>query len=124
MGVKRTCWFFQGNNGKGMVFNTYKKIVVDCYVDADFVGLWGHANTYELNCTKSRAVFVASFMDYSIFWLSKIQTDIYLSNINYAFLEFSHSVIDLPTLKHIIKEVIENFEIDSKKMEFVSSSNF
>ena len=63
-------------------------------------------------------------MDYSIFWLSKIQTDIYLSNINYAFLEFSHSVIDLPTLKHIIKEVIENFEIDSKKMEFVSSSNF
>ena len=107
-----------------MVFNTYKKIVVDCYVDADFVGLWGHENTYELNCTKSRAVFVASFMDYSIFWLSKIQTDIYLSNINYAFLEFSHSVIDLPSLKHIIKEVIENFEIDSKKMEFVSSSNF
>ena len=34
----------------------------------------------------------------------------------------SYSVRALPTLKSLIKEVIENFGIDSEKLKFVSSS--
>ena len=38
------CWYIQGSKDRGLVFNLSKKMMVDCYVDADFVVLWGHDN--------------------------------------------------------------------------------
>ena len=35
--VKRICWYLQGSNDNGLVFILSKKLVVDCYTDADFV---------------------------------------------------------------------------------------
>ena len=40
--VKRICWYLQGTKENGLVFNPSKKLVTDCYADADFSGLWGH----------------------------------------------------------------------------------
>ena len=40
--MKRICRYLQGNKDNVLVFNPYKKLVVDCYADADFAGLWGH----------------------------------------------------------------------------------
>ena len=42
--VKRICRYLQGTKYNSLVFNTSKKLVVDCYADADFAGLWGHAD--------------------------------------------------------------------------------
>ena len=42
--VKRICQYLQGTKDNSLVFNTPKKLVVDCYADADFAGLWGHEN--------------------------------------------------------------------------------
>ena len=38
--VKRICRYIQGTKDNGLVFNTSKKLVVDCYADADFAELW------------------------------------------------------------------------------------
>ena len=54
--------------------------------------------------------------------MSKIQTEIALSTLHSKYLELSHSVKALLTLKSLIKEVIDNLGIDSKKLKFVSSS--
>ena len=40
--VKRICRYLLGIKENSLVFNTSKKLVVDCYTDADFAGLWGH----------------------------------------------------------------------------------
>ena len=40
--VKRICRYLQGTKDNGLVLNPTKKLVVDCYADADFAGLWGH----------------------------------------------------------------------------------
>ena len=40
--MKRLCRYIQGTKDNGLVFNTSKKLVVDCYADADFAGLLGH----------------------------------------------------------------------------------
>ena len=40
--VKRICRYLQGTKENVLVFNPSKKLVVDCYADADFAGLWGH----------------------------------------------------------------------------------
>ena len=40
--VKRICWYLQVTKYNFLVFNPSKKLVVGCYADADFVGLWVH----------------------------------------------------------------------------------
>ena len=37
--VKRICRYLQGTKDNGLVFNPSKKLMVDCYADADFAGL-------------------------------------------------------------------------------------
>ena len=55
--VKRMCRYIQVTKDKGMMFNPYKKLMVDCYDDADFAGLWGHENPQVPICARSRTGF-------------------------------------------------------------------
>ena len=40
MAMKNICRYLKVTKDKGMVFNTPKNLVVDCYADAYFAGLW------------------------------------------------------------------------------------
>ena len=70
--MKRICWHLQGNKDNGIVFNTHKKLVVDCYADADFAGLWVNENPQDPICARSRTGFVVTFANYHLLWLSKL----------------------------------------------------
>ena len=72
--VKRICRYFQGPNNNGLVFNPSKKLVVDCYADADFAGLWGHEDPQGIICARSRTGFVVTFANSPLLWVSKLQT--------------------------------------------------
>ena len=52
----------------------------------------------------------------------ELHTEIALSTLSSDYVELSHSVRALLPLKSLIKEVIENLEIDSENLKFVSSS--
>ena len=75
------CQYLQGTKDKGLVFNPYKKLVVDCYADEYFVGLWGHENPQDPICARSSTGFVVTFSNVPLFWVSKLQTDISLSTL-------------------------------------------
>ena len=64
--VKRICRYLQGTNGNGLVFNPSKKLVVDCYADADFAGLWGHEYPQDPICAISRTGFVVTFDHFTL----------------------------------------------------------
>ena len=66
--VKRICRYLQGTKNNGLVFNPSKKLVVDCYADADFAGLWGHENPQDPICARSRTGFVVTIANYPLFW--------------------------------------------------------
>ena len=111
--LKRICRYIQGTKDNGLVFNLSKKLVVDCYADADFAVLWENENPQDPICARSRTGFVGTFDNCPLFWVSKIQTDISLSTLHSEYVALSHSVRALLPLKSLIKEVIENFGIDS-----------
>ena len=71
--VKRICRYRQGAKEDVLVFNPSKKLVVDCYDNADFAGLWVHENTQDPICARSRTGFVVTFSNFPLLWLSKIQ---------------------------------------------------
>ena len=104
--VKSKCWYLQGTKDNGLVINTSKKLVVDCYADAYFAGPRGHANTQDHIFARSRTVFVVTFSNYLLLRVSKIQTDIALSTLHSEYEALSHSVRALLPLKSLIKEVI------------------
>ena len=67
--VKRICRYFQGTKDNGLVFNPSKKLVVDCYADADFAGLWGHEDPQDPICARSRTGFVVTFANCPLLWV-------------------------------------------------------
>ena len=54
--------------------------------------------------------------------MSKIHTEIDISNIQYKCEELYYSFRELFPYKSLIKEVIDNLETDSQKLKFVSIS--
>ena len=72
------CSYLQGTKDNGLVFNPPKKLVVDCYADADFVGLWGQGNPQDAICARSTTGFVVTFANCPLLWMSKLQTEISL----------------------------------------------
>ena len=120
--MKRVCRYLQGTKDNGLVFNPSKKLVVDCYADVDFAGLWGHENPQASICARSRTGLVVTFAYCPILWVSKLQTEIALSTLYSYYVELSHSVRALLPFKSIIKKVIDNLGIDCENLKFVSSS--
>ena len=107
--VKRIFWYLQDTKDNALVFNPYKKLVVCCYSDVDFAGLWGHENPQDPIFAKSRTGFVVTFDNFLILWVSKLQTDIALSKLHSEYVALSYSVRALLPLKSLIKEVIETW---------------
>ena len=101
--VKRICSYLQRTKDNGLVFNTSNKLVVDCYADADFAGLWGHEYPQDPIYARSRTGFVVTFSNCSLSWVSKLQTEIALSTLHYGCMALSHSIRELLPLKSIIK---------------------
>ena len=120
--VKSICRYLQGTKENGLVFNSSKKLVVDCYSDAYFAGLWGHENLQDPIFARSRIGFVVTFANCPLLWVSKLQTEISLPTLHSEYVALSHSVKALRPLNSLIKEVIDNLGIDIEKLKFVSSS--
>ena len=104
--MKRICRYLQGTKNNGLVFNPFKKLVVDCYADEYFAGLWVHENPQEPIFARSRTGFVVTFANFPLLWISKLQTDISLYTLHSEYVELSNSVRALLPLKILIKEVI------------------
>ena len=73
-------------------------------------------------CDNSMTISFLIFANFSLLCVSKIQIYIDIYNLHSEYVSFSHCVREFLILKNIIKEVIENFGMDSEKLKFVSSS--
>ena len=107
---------------KGLVFNSPKKLVVDCYADTYFLGLCRHETLNTI------FVIVLGICLWSIFLISLYCV---FQNYRQRFLSLLytismwHFLTMLDSYFHqifFIKEVIENLGIDSDKLNFVSRS--
>ena len=101
--MKRICRYLQGTKDNGLVFNSSKKLMMDCYDDAEFAGLWGHEDPQDPICARSRTGFVVTFSNCPLLWMSKLQTEISLSTLHSEYVALSHSVRALLPLKILIK---------------------
>ena len=77
--VKLICRYLKGAKGKGLTLKPTTSLDLDCYVDADFAGLYGQENVQDPVCVKSRTGYVLTLGGCPVTWSSKLQTEIALS---------------------------------------------
>ena len=70
--IKRILRYLKGTADQGLNLKPKSNYKVDCYVDADFEGLWGSENHQDPISVKSRSGYLITFMECPIVWSSKL----------------------------------------------------
>ena len=78
--VKRIVRYLVGTREHGTVFKPDVSEGLNCYVDADFAGLYGYEDEQDPVSVKSRTGFTLTLFGCPIVWSSKLQTEITLSS--------------------------------------------
>jgi hypothetical protein len=81
--LQRIGLYLKGTKNRGLIFNPdkSKEVNIDCYVDADFAGMWGYEDEQDPSCVKSRTGFVIFIQGCPVVWKSKLQTDVATSTM-------------------------------------------
>lgn len=109
--VKQICRYLMGTKDEGIRFRPTGNIVLDCYVDADFAGLWNAEDSQDPTCVRSRTGYVLIFGGCPLLWVSKLQTEIALSTAEAEYIALSQSMRDLLPLKGLISEVLTSYGV-------------
>ena len=80
---------------------------LDCYVDADYAGLWHHEDDQDPVCVKSRTGYVITFGQTPVTWSSKLQTEISLSTLEAEYIALSSILRELIPLRRLLEEIGE-----------------
>ena len=78
---------------------------MECYVDADFAGLWPHEDKADPTCVKSRTGFVICIAGCPGVWSSKLQPDIAGSTMEAEYNALSTAMRDVIPLQTLFKTV-------------------
>jgi hypothetical protein len=108
LAVKRIIRYLQGTKDKGIIMEPKQELTLDCYVDADFAGLYGVEDDQSILSVKSRTGYVLLLANCPLMWVSKLQTEIASSTMEAEYIALSQSVKDLIPLRRLLKLICES----------------
>jgi hypothetical protein len=103
--VNSIMWYLKEAKTQGVMFKPDKSDQVECYGDADFNGLHSVEDGQETISVKSHTVDVVLFSGVPILLVSKMQTQIALSNMEAEYIALSKSMRNLIMVREILKEI-------------------
>jgi Reverse transcriptase (RNA-dependent DNA polymerase) len=74
--VVQICQYLKGTQEKGLILRPTSTLTLDCYVDADFAGLWPHENKNDATCVKRCSGYIIKLSDCPVIWGSRLQGEI------------------------------------------------
>ena len=72
--VKTIIRYLAGTKDKGVIYKRPKALTLECYVDADFAGLYNREDHENSNCVKSRTGYRISVAGCFVLCKSQLQT--------------------------------------------------
>ena len=97
--------YLKGTVDKGLIMTPSDDPRIDCYPDADFAGLYGHENSQDPHCARSRTGYVILAFGCPIVWRSNLQSEIALSTMEAEYVALSTACKDLVPVTAIVKEL-------------------
>ena len=122
--VKRIIRYLIDTRDQGIRFEPDLNQGLDCWVDADFAGLWGHEDDQDPVSVKSRTGFSLTLFGCPVIWSSKLQTDITLSSTAAEYVAFSMAMRELIPMRTLLLEISERMDIPVIKESMVLSTVF
>ena len=107
-----------------MTFKPDPKMQLDCYVDADFAGLWNVENEQDPVCVKSRTGFILTLGGCPLLWVSKLQTEVALSTTEAEYIAMSQAMRELIPMRTLLQQVGATLSLDFAKPAIVRSKVF
>lgn len=90
---------------QGLILKPSGDLAIDCYVDADFAGLWTHEDDQDPICVKSRTGYLITIGGCPLTWCSKLQSEIALSTMEAEYIALSQSMRELLPIREIVQEM-------------------
>jgi hypothetical protein len=84
---------------------------LDCYVDADFAGLWDLDTSDDPNSVKSRTGYIITFTNCPVLWASILQTEIALSITEAEYIALSQAMCDLIPMRNLVVELAATMKL-------------
>ena len=122
--IKRIVRYLAGTKDRGIQFQPDLKAGLDCYVDADFAGLYGYEDDQDPVSVKSRTGFVLTLFGCPIIWSSKLQTEITLSSTAAEYVAFSMAMRELLPMRALLKEMADKLHLEFAQNSLVRSTVF
>jgi hypothetical protein len=102
--VRRIVRYLKGTHNKGYILRPTSTPTLDCFVDADFAGLWTPTTSSDPTSVKSRTGYVITFASCPILWSSKLQSEIALSTTEAEYIALSQATRDLIPMRALLQE--------------------
>jgi hypothetical protein len=96
--------YLRGTRDKGYILKPSMSRTLDCYVDADFAGLWHPSIADDPISIKSHTGYIITFANCPILWSSKLQTEVALSTTEAEYIALSQATRDLIPMKALLSE--------------------
>ena len=109
--LKRVGRYLLQSRTEGLTMKCSKNWHIDCYVDADFAGLYNHEDLQDPSSVKSRTGYVIMVGGCPIIWSSKLQSEITLSTMESEYVACSTACRTLIPLRELVIELANAVKI-------------
>ena len=103
--LKRLGRYLVATRDKGLILRPTNSLHIDCYVDADFAGLYAHENINDPASVRSRTGYVINVGGCPIIWKSTLQKEIACSTMESEYIACSTSCRELIPLRALVQEI-------------------
>ena len=111
LALKRIGRYLIGTKDRGMILSPNEDLNIDCYVDADFAGLWRSEPPDSPMSVKSRSGWIVMVGGCPVIWASKLQKETALSTMQAEYVALSSSMRDLLPFKALMVEIATCMEM-------------
>lgn len=122
--LKRIIRYLIETKDRGLCFKPDLTQGLDCWVDADFAGMYGYEDEQDPVSVKSRTGFVLTLFGCPIIWSSKLQAEITLSSTAAEYVAFSMSMRELLPMRVLLSEIAERLDLPRVTKSLVRSTVF
>ena len=104
--IKTIVRYLHRTSNKGTIVRPTGDLSIDCYVDANFSGLYGRDPDYAPSSAKSRTGYIITLGGCPILWKSQLQTEISLSTLEAEYSALSAAMRTLIPLRYMLVELV------------------
>jgi len=120
--LKRIGCYLKATRDKGIIWKKGTGIpTLDCWVDADFAGLYSKEDNNDPTSVRSRTGFVIALGGNVVLWQSKLQTEIALSTMSAEYIAMSSAMRSLIHLRNVHQEVVKELNLPWTKESLIST---